>query len=166
MQQPGWALRAGAGIRAVLRPAIRGTLRAALCAAIPTLAWAQPAPPAVTPAERGEAGHGAAMDYLVQSNCLDREGRIQPGVLPFQPDCTNPSPLLPTQGMAYRKHDWPAPEHRAGSPLGYQASDAYVSSLRGLPAAIQTFDFGGSPYRFGQFDTGADGGDAVVLRGD
>lgn len=167
MQQPGWAIWAGGGgIRAVLRPAIRGALCAAFLAAIPALAWAQAAPRAVTPAEGGAAEHGAAMDYLVQSNCLDREGRIQPGVLPFQADCAHPSPLLPTQGMAYRKHDWPAPEHRPGAPLGYQASDAYVSTLRGLPAAIQTFDFGGGRYRFGQFDAGADGGDAVVLRGE
>jgi hypothetical protein len=106
-----------------------------------------------------------AMDYLVQSNCLDGQGRAEPGVLPFQPACTRTAPLLATQGMAYRKHDWPAPEHRAGAPLGYQASDAYVSTLRGLPAAIQTFEFGGGAYQFGRFDPGADGGDAVVLRG-
>ena len=107
----------------------------------------------------------AAMDYLVQSNCLDEQGRIMPGILPFEPGCTRRAPLLPSQGMGYRKHDWPAPEHRAGAPLGYQASDAYLSTLRGLPAAAQTFEFGGGSNRFGRFDPGADGGDAAVLRG-
>ena len=163
MRLPGRPAQAGAG--AAIRPSARAP--AAIGAALGVLVWAMGAWAQAMPETTAEAGPaGGAMDLLVQSNCLDGEGGIQPGVLPFQEACTRPSPLRPGQGMAYRKHDWPAPEHRAGAPLGYQASDAYVSSLRGLPAAIQTFDFGGGAYRFGRFDPGADGGDAVVLRGD
>ena len=154
------------GMGAVTGSAARPLAAALIGAVLSAMVWAQPAPAQDAPGPATPAADPTAVDYLVQSNCLGPEERILPGVLPFQAECARPSPLLPTQGMAYRKHDWPAPEHRPGAPLGYQASDAYLSSLRGLPAAIQTFDFGGGRYRFGQFDAGADGGDAVVLRGE
>ncbi len=106
-----------------------------------------------------------AMDFLVQSNCLDARGRIQPGILPFQAECGARHGLRWHQGMAYRKHDWPSNQHRAGAPLGYQASDAYMYFLRGYPVALHTFEYGTAPYTYRQWDQGADGGDAVFLRG-
>ncbi|MFT8247349.1 hypothetical protein [Roseomonas sp. BN140053] len=90
-----------------------------------------------------------ALEFLVQSNCIDDRGRPEPGVLPFQPECVTRRGLRASEGMAYRKHDWPAPEHRAGAPLGYQASDAYATTLAGYPAAVQTFDMGGGNTSFG-----------------
>ncbi|MFT8247210.1 hypothetical protein ACLIBK_24565 [Roseomonas sp. BN140053] len=47
----------------------------------------------------------AALEFLVQSNCLDDRGRPEPGVLPFQPGCVAHRGLRSTEGMAYRKHD-------------------------------------------------------------
>jgi len=106
----------------------------------------------------------AARDFLVQSNCIDDLGQPKPGILPFQPECGAHQGLRASQGMAYRKHDWPAPEHRAGAPLGYQASDAYMTTLVGYPAVVQTFDMGNGNASFGgRWDQGIDGGDGLVL---
>lgn len=131
--------------------------------ALSCLGWAVPSPGG---AQAQSYPAATALDFLVQSNCIDARGRIKPGVLPFQPGCGARHGLRWHQGMAYRKYDWPAPEHRTGAPLGYQASDAYMTSLAGYPAVVQTFDFGGGGGRtFGVYDQGQDGGDGLVLQG-
>ncbi|MFT8247211.1 hypothetical protein [Roseomonas sp. BN140053] len=51
--------------------------------------------------------------------------------------------------------------------MGYQASDACLTTLVGYPAAVQTFDMGSGNGSFGgRWDQGIDGGDGLVLTGD
>lgn len=67
--------------------------------------------------------------------------------------------------MPYRRHDWPAVQQSRRLPQGYQASDAVLGSLLGMPAAVQTFDFGEGDFRgFGVLDQGrGDGGQVIPL---
>ncbi len=121
------------------------------------LAASAPWPAAAQPAD--------LLPFLVQSVCLDAAGHAEPGVLPFEPDCTRPAPQRQGAPMPYRRHDWPAVQQARGLPLGYQASDAVLGSLLGQPAAVQTFDFGaGENRRFGVLDEGrGDGGQVIPL---
>lgn len=98
--------------------------------------------------------------YVIQSACLDEAGISIPGRLPFEPGCGRTRPLRTGEPFPYRKHDWPG----AGDalPRGYQASDSLLGTLRGVPAAIQTFDFGNEPRAFGRQDPG-DGGQVIPL---
>ena len=101
--------------------------------------------------------------YVIQSACLDRAGTPIPGRLPFEPGCDRTRPLRTGEPLPYRKHDWPgAPD---ALPRGYQASDSLLGTLRGAPAAIQTFDFGNAPREFGRKDSG-DGGQVIPLPAD
>lgn len=111
------------------------------------------------------AQDGAAA-FLVQQNCVDPSGTVRPGVLPFALECTVRRPAAVGDALGYRKHDWPGVEHRAAAPLGYQASDSLLGTLWGRPAALITFDFGTVNRRFGVFDAGADGGDAIAFEGE
>ena len=99
--------------------------------------------------------------YLVQSACLDEAGTPIPGRLPFEPGCDRTRPLRIGEPLPYRKHDWPGTAE-AALPQGYQASDSLLGSLRGVPTAIQTFDFGNAPRAFGRKDPG-DGGQVIPL---
>ncbi|CAH0247283.1 hypothetical protein ROS9278_03049 [Roseomonas sp. CECT 9278] len=103
--------------------------------------------------------------WLVQSACLDAAGRMVPGRLPIDAGCARRVAQQQADPMPYRRHDWPAVEHAAAQPQGYQASDAVLGTLMGRPAAIHTFDFGaGEGRRFGAFDSGrGDGGQVVPL---
>lgn len=104
--------------------------------------------------------------FMAQAVCLDAQGTPQAGRLPFEPDCRSTRQLSAGEPLPYRKHDWPGTAHAAALPTGYQASDSLVGTLLGRPAILQTFDFGGGADRaFGRFDA-ADGGQAVLLRGD
>ncbi len=106
------------------------------------------------------------LPFLVQSACLDRAGAVQPGRLPFEPGCERLHPLEQGTPLPWRKHDWPARQHAAALPLGYQASDSLRGSLLGRPAILQSLDFGDTRRAFGRYDRGlGDGGQAVVLRG-
>ena len=98
--------------------------------------------------------------YLFQSACLDQAGAPIPGRLPFEPGCDRTRPLRTGEPLPYRKHDWPGAADAL--PRGYQASDSLLGTLRGAPAAIQTFDFGNAPRDFGRQDPG-DGGQAIPL---
>jgi len=117
------------------------------------------------PAAAADLAPERAMAFMVQANCLDAMDRPIPGLLPFQPGCDRRAEVTEAGTMAFRKHDWPATHLRAELPRGYQASDAYRTTIHGLPAAVQSFDYGTQPYTFGQWDQGADGGDGVVLDG-
>ena len=108
------------------------------------------------------AGSPETLPVLVQSACLDAQGRVVPGLLPFEPDCTRRRPLGVGEDLPYRKHDWPGAGMEAALPRGWQASDSLLGTLRGQRAAIQTADFGDPPRRFGQIDPG-DGGAALPL---
>jgi hypothetical protein len=111
------------------------------------------------------AQDGPLLPWLVQSACLDAAGRPVPGLLPVEPACRRQAPQRQADPMPYRRHDWPAVQHAAALPQGYQASDAVLGTLMGRPAAIHTFDFGaGEGRRFGALDRGrGDGGNAVPL---
>lgn len=114
----------------------------------------------------GAAGAQELLPFLVQSQCTDGAGAAIPGLLPFEAGCTGRAPARRDAGLAYRRHDWPAAEHAARQPLGYQAQDAVLGTLLGRPAAIHTFDFGGGARRFGVLDRGrGDGGQVVPLDG-
>ncbi|MFH5924797.1 hypothetical protein [Roseomonas xinghualingensis] len=104
-----------------------------------------------------------ALDFLVQSVCLDEAGRPLPGVLPFEPGCARRRPARQGEPLPWRKTDWPAPIHAAAQPEGYMASDAMLGEVMGQEAAIQTFDHGGGNYAFSRFDPRADGGQVAVL---
>jgi hypothetical protein len=134
-------------------PVFRGFLLSALLlAALALPAMAQPAT-------------GPLLPWLVQSICLDASGAPIPGLLPFEPACTRRAPQRQGAPMPYRRHDWPAAPRARALPQGYQASDSLLGSLMGVPAAVQTFDFGsGQDRRFGVFDHGrGDGGQVVPL---
>ncbi|MBW6396942.1 hypothetical protein KPL78_03735 [Roseomonas sp. HJA6] len=111
------------------------------------------------------AQQSALLPFLVQSICLDAAGRPEPGLLPFEPGCTRRAPQRQDAPMPYRRHDWPAAQQARSIPQGYQASDAVLGSLLGVPAAVQTFDFGaGENRRFGTHDRGrGDGGQVIPL---
>ena len=106
-----------------------------------------------------------ALALMAQENCLDAAGQPIAGLLPFAPGCARRAPAEEGGLLGYRKHDWPAAGLAAALPRGYQASDAYVTTINGLPAVVQSFDYGTPPYTFGQWDGGVDGGDGVVLDG-
>ncbi|RYI36286.1 MAG: hypothetical protein EON48_00100 [Acetobacteraceae bacterium] len=98
--------------------------------------------------------------YVIQSACLDQAGSPLPGRLPFEPGCDSTRSLRTGEPLPYRKHDWPGAVDAL--PRGYQASDSLLGTLRGAPAAIQTFDFGNTPRAFGHKDPG-DGGQVIPL---
>jgi hypothetical protein len=104
-----------------------------------------------------------ALDFLVQSACLDEAGQSIPGRLPFEPGCERRRPVRQGEALPWRKTDWPAPIHAAHQPQGYMASDATLGQVMGQEAAIQTFDYGGGEYAFGRLDPSADGGQVAVL---
>lgn len=101
----------------------------------------------------------------MQSVCLDDAGAPVPGLLPFEPGCVLTAPARADAPLPYRRHDWPAREHAPHQPQGYQAQDAVIGTLRGVPAVIHGFDFGGdATRRFGVFDEGrGDGGQAIAI---
>jgi hypothetical protein len=132
------------------RPA--GTLLGLLLLAVPARAEAP-----LTPE--------AALALMAQENCLDAAGATIAGLLPFAPGCARRAAATEGGTLAYRKHDWPGAGLAAALPRGYQASDAYRTTIQGLPAVVQSFDYGTPPYTFGQWDGGTDGGDGVVLDG-
>ncbi len=106
------------------------------------------------------------LPWLVQSVCLDARGRTIPGMLPFEAGCIRQAPQRQDAPMPYRRHDWPAAPQARNLPTGYQASDAVLGSLLGVPAAIHTFDFGTGPgRRFGVLDDAmrGDGGHVIPL---
>lgn len=106
------------------------------------------------------------LPWLVQSICLDPAGRAIPGMLPFEPGCARLAPQQQDAPMPYRRHDWPAVAQARTLPTGYQASDAVLGSLLGVPAAVHTFDFGaGQDRRFGVLDDHGrgDGGQVIPL---
>jgi len=105
------------------------------------------------------------LPFLVQGVCLDQAGAMAPGLLPFEPGCLRAGPAHAGAPLPYRRHDWPAREHAARQPQGYQAQDSVIGTLRGVPAVIQGFDFGGdATRRFGVFDAGrGDGGQAIAI---
>ena len=104
------------------------------------------------------------LPWLVQHVCLDDAGAPIPGLLPFEPGCARSAAARADSPLPYRRHDWPAREHAAHQPQGYQAQDAVVGTLLGVPAVIHTFDFGGGPRRFGHFDRGqGDGGQVMAI---
>lgn len=113
----------------------------------------------------GAAHAQELLPFLVQSLCIDAAGAVMPGVLPFEPGCTRRAPANRGAFLAYRRHDWPAIEHAARQPQGYQAQDATLGTLLGQPAVIHGFDFGGDATRqFGVLDRGrGDGGQVVAL---
>jgi hypothetical protein len=88
------------------------------------------------------------------------------GRLPFEPGCERRRPLDQGEPLPWRKHDWPARQHAAALPRGYQASDSLRGTVLGRPAILQTLDFGDTRRAFGRYDRGlGDGGQAVVLQG-
>lgn len=111
------------------------------------------------------AAQNALLPFLVQSVCLDAAGAPLPGLLPFEAGCARRAPQHQDAPMPYRRHDWPAAQQARALPLGYQASDAVLGSLLGVPAAVHTFDFGaGQARHFGTFDRGqGDGGQVIPL---
>lgn len=118
----------------------------------------------VLPAAAQPAG-GPLLPWLVQSVCVDGAGAPIPGLLPFEPGCTRRAPQRQDAPMPYRRHDWPAVQQARALPQGYQASDAVLGTLLGVPAAVHTFDFGATQdRRFGVLDRGrGDGGQVVPL---
>ena len=107
------------------------------------------------------------LPWLVQSVCLDAAGAPVAGLLPFEEGCARRAPQRQDAPMPYRRHDWPAVQDARALPQGYQASDAVLGSLLGVPAAVHTFDFGaGQNRRFGVLDDHGrgDGGQVVPLR--
>ena len=111
------------------------------------------------------AGAQELLPFLAQSVCVDDAGAAIPGLLPFEPGCARSAPARIDSPLPYRRHDWPAREHAPHQPQGYQAQDSVLGTLRGVPAVIQGFDFGGDPTRrFGAFDAGrGDGGQAIAI---
>ena len=106
------------------------------------------------------------LPWLVQSVCLDAAGAPVAGLLPFEAGCARRAPQRQDAPMPYRRHDWPAVQDARALPQGYQASDAVLGSLLGVPAAVHTFDFGaGQNRRFGVLDDRGrgDGGQVVPL---
>ncbi|MCR0981539.1 hypothetical protein [Roseomonas populi] len=142
------------------RPAARsGAGAVGLIAALLALGLPGLAPPvAAAPLERAEA-----LEFLVQSACLDPAGQPIPGRLPFDPGCDRRRPMRAGEALPWRKTDWPGLAHIATQPEGYMASDALLGNLQGREAAIQTFDFGGGSAAFGRFDPASDGGQVAVL---
>lgn len=103
------------------------------------------------------------MPFMAQSVCLDAQGAVQAGRLPFEPGCERSRPLSAGESLPYRKHDWPGAADAAAQPRGYQASDSLLGTLVGRPAILQTFDFGGGRRVFSRLDP-ADGGQAVFVQ--
>jgi hypothetical protein len=114
------------------------------------------------------AAEAEMLDYLVQSACVDGDGKLVDR-LPIDPDCKTTRYLREDDALPWRKHDWGG----AGGPVtGWQASDAVLAERGGVSFADQTFDFGapaadgaGREDAFYRFDTN-DGGDAIMIVGD
>ena len=104
------------------------------------------------------------LPFLAQSVCLDDSGAPIAGLLPFELGCVRSAPARIDAPLPYRRHDWPAREHAPRQPQGYQAQDAVIGTLRGVPAVIHGFDFGGGARRFGVLDQGqGDGGQVIAI---
>jgi hypothetical protein len=110
----------------------------------------------------------SALDYLVQSVCIDASGNPTDRV-PIDADCTRSRPMTEDDPVRWRKHDWGG---GVGQLTGWQASDAVIARRNGVAFIDQTFDFGapvtdntGRPDRFFHLDQN-DGGDAIRIVGD
>jgi hypothetical protein len=112
----------------------------------------------VPPAWRG------AWDFLVENVCVDSRGRVLPGTSPFDEPtvCPHQRKLGVGERLPYHKRDWAGTGDRETHPGGYQQSDAFPVQTSLGPAVVQTYDFGGSPRAFGQFDQG-DGGQVAFF---
>lgn len=145
----------------VALPGPRAVLLAAALLLLPSLADAQDAAP---PAWRG------TWDFLVQSVCLDAQGRVLAGASPLDSlaNCPRQRKVGVGERLPYHKRDWPGVADRGSLPDGYQQSDSFPVLTRLGPAVVQTYDFGDGPpgrgRRFGQFDHG-DGGQVAFFTG-
>src|SRR5215469_4903643 len=108
------------------------------------------------------------LGYLVQSMCLDADGRPSERLV-IDPDCGTSRLMDESDPVFWRKHDWGGV---GGAVTGWQASDAVLAKRQGVSFADQTFDFGapatdnaGRPDAFRRFDPN-DGGDAIMIVGD
>src|SRR5262245_24895147 len=108
------------------------------------------------------------LDYLVQSVCLDADGRPNDHLV-IDPDCRNARQMDEDDPVFWRKHDWGGV---GGAATGWQASDAVLAKRQSVSFVDQTFDFGapaidnaGRPDAFRRFDPN-DGGDAIMILGD
>ena len=65
--------------------------------------------------------------------------------------------------LPWRKHDWPDSRWSPVPSRGHQASDSLLTSWRGQPAIVQSFDFGDGGRAFGRFDGGRGDGGQLLL---
>jgi hypothetical protein len=138
----------------------RGIRRAAPFAAIVAalLLGLAAAPGEATPAD-------TAYDFMVQNVCLDESGAVRIGRSPIDNGgCARQRDLLPGELLPYHKHDHPSPQDRRTVPSGHQRHDSFPVLTEGLGTVVEhSFDFGDGGRRFGAFDRGSDGGDAMIV---
>ena len=106
-------------------------------------------------------------DFMIQNVCLDAAGAVLVGRTPIDGDrrCAAQRDLRPGEQLPYHKHDHPSSDQQAAMPSGYQRHDSFPVATTGFGTVVEhSFDFGaGEGRRFGVFDIGSDGGDALIL---
>jgi len=95
--------------------------------AIPLLAALLSLARAAAAAETAPLAASQMQDYLVQSVCLDAEGKPTPQ-MPFDPACLRLRPLQEDDPIPWRKHDWGG---IGGPSAGWQASGIIASMKSG-----------------------------------